>query len=193
MMNFLDLAKSGGLLFDGAMGTMLYQRGVFLNRCFEAVNLEQPELVGRIHQEYLQAGAQVITANTFGSGRLKLEKHGLSDKFEDINRRGVELAQNAVEGRAYVAGSIGPSGIVGLSGLAGEEGLRAQESLQEHISLLVDAGVDLLCLETFGVVSELELAIRLSKAYCDLPVVALCLQKVVRPDGGLHRKRLGAA
>ena len=74
MMNFLDLAKSGGLLFDGAMGTMLYQRGIFLNRCFEAVNLEQPELVGRIHQEYLQAGAQVITANTFGSGRLKLEK-----------------------------------------------------------------------------------------------------------------------
>ncbi|MBV71683.1 MAG: bifunctional homocysteine S-methyltransferase/methylenetetrahydrofolate reductase [Myxococcales bacterium] len=186
MMTFLDLAKNGGLLFDGAMGTMLYQRGIFLNRCFEAVNLEQPELVSRVHQEYLQAGAQVITANTFGSGRLKLEKQGLSDKFEDINRRGVELARAAVDGRAYVAGSVGPSGIVGLSGLAGEEGLRAEESLREHIALLVDAGVDLLCLETFAVVSELEMAIRISKEYCDLPVVALCMFT----EGGSTRRGL---
>jgi len=186
MRPFLDMAETGGLLFDGAMGTMLYQRGVFLNRSFEAVSIEQPDLVRHIHEEYLQAGAQVLTTNTFGSGRLKLEKHGLGDRFEEINHRSVQLTREAAGGRAYVAGSVGPTGVVGLTGLAGADGLKAEESLREHIELLVDAGVDVLCLETFGVVSELELAIRLARESCQLPIVALCMFA----EGGSTRRGL---
>ncbi|MGC6418325.1 MAG: bifunctional homocysteine S-methyltransferase/methylenetetrahydrofolate reductase [Bradymonadia bacterium] len=186
MLTFLEQAKNGGLLFDGAMGTMLYQRGIFLNRSFEAVNLEQPELVRQVHQEYLEAGAHVLTANTFGSGRLKLERYGLADQFEAINQRGVELAREASDGRAFVAGSVGPSGIINLSGLAGPDGPKAEASLREHIEFLVQAGVDLLCLETFGVVSELEMAIRIAKETCELPVVALCMFT----EGGSTRRGL---
>ena len=172
MKPFLELADQGGLLFDGAMGTVLYERGVFLNRCFEKVSLEQPEMVRTIHEEYLRAGARVLTTNTFGSGRFKLEKHGLVDEFEAINRASVRIARQVAGGRAYVAGSIGPTG-VGLSGLAGAQGAAARQALAEQIEVLVDAGVDILLFETFEVVQELELAIRLARERCTLPVVAL--------------------
>ena len=88
---------------------MLYQRGVFLNRCFEAVNIERPEMVRRIHEEYLQAGAMVLTANAFGANRLKLDVHGQSEHFEAINRAEVRIAREVAGGRAYVAGSVGPT------------------------------------------------------------------------------------
>jgi len=154
------------------MGTVLYERGVFLNRCFEKVSIEQPEMVRSIHEEYLRAGARVLTTNTFGSGRFKLEKHGLLDEFEEINRASVRIARQVAGGRAYVAGSVGPTG-VGLSGLAGAQGVSARDALAEQIEVLIDAGVDLLLFETFEVVQELELAIRLAKERCTLPVVAL--------------------
>ena len=96
---------------------MLYERGVFLNRCFEKVSVEQPEMVRSIHEEYLRAGARVLTTNTFGSGRFKLDKHGLGHEFDAINRASVRIARQVAGGRAYVAGSIGPTG-VGLGGLA---------------------------------------------------------------------------
>ncbi len=174
MKPFLEISERGGVLVDGAMGTMLYQRGVFVNRCFELVSVEQPEMVRQIHEQYVQAGAKVLTANTFAANRLKLDKFGISDRFDEINRASVRLAREAAGGRAWVAGSVGPTG-VGLSGLAGQEGLQAEETLREHIGVLVDAGVDLLILETFGVVQELELAIRLAKEHKDIPVVALCM------------------
>ncbi|MEE2789648.1 MAG: bifunctional homocysteine S-methyltransferase/methylenetetrahydrofolate reductase [Myxococcota bacterium] len=173
MKPFLDMANAGGLLFDGAMGTMLYQRGVFLNRCFEYVSVEQPETVRAIHEEYVQAGAKVLTANTFGANRMKLERHGLSDDIVAINQTSVRLAREASGGRAYVAGSVGPTGVQ-LNELAGPEGQRATAALREQMELLIGAGVDLLCLETFDLVSELELAIQLAKDLCSLPVVALC-------------------
>ena len=162
-----------GDLFDGAIGTMLYQRGVFLNRCFEAVNIERPEMVRRIHEEYLQAGAMVLTANTFGANRLKLDVHGQSEHFEAINRAGVRIAREVAGGRAYVAGSVGPTGL-DLAALASTAGPKAEAAIREHVSLLVDAGVDVICLETFGVVSELEMAIRVAKEVCTLSVV-LCM------------------
>ena len=172
MKAFLELAERGGLLFDGAMGTVLYEKGVFLNRCFEKVSLEQPEMVRSIHEEYLRAGARVLTTNTFGAGRTKLVKHGLADEFEAINRASVRIARQVAGGRAYVAGSVGPTG-VGLGGLAGAQGLAAEKALVEHIDILVDAGVNVLLFETFEVLQELELAIRLARQRCELPVVAL--------------------
>ena len=134
---------------------MLYQRGVFLNRCFDYVCIEQPEIVRAIHDEYLMAGSEIITTNSFGANRIKLEKHGLADRIEDINRAAVQIARDAAVGRALVAGDVGPTG-VGLSGLAGESGVKARAAFREQIEILVDAGVDAICLETFDVVQELE-------------------------------------
>ncbi len=171
MKPFLESAARGGVLFDGAMGTVLYERGVFLTHCFEAVNLSQPELVRQIHQEYLQAGAQVLTTNTFGANRLKLDRHGLADKVHEINVAGVKLALEVAAGRAWVAGSVGPTGL-SLEALAGPEGVTAREALEEHVRVLAEAGVDIVCLETFTVLQELEIAIRIAREVTGLPIVA---------------------
>src|SRR5271155_5088168 len=87
------LFNGGTVLCDGAMGTMLYARGVFINRCYDELNLSQPELVREIHAEYLQAGAEVIETNTFGGNAFRLEVHGLKDKIREINVAGVRLAR----------------------------------------------------------------------------------------------------
>ena len=109
--DFLNMLKNGVVLFDGAMGTMLYKRGIFINRCFDEVNLSRPELVESIHREYIDAGAQVIETNTFGANRVKLKLHGFYELLGKINIAGVEIARKASDGRALVAGSIGPLGI----------------------------------------------------------------------------------
>src|SRR3984893_5672140 len=105
-------------LFDGAMGTMLYGRGVYINKCFDELNLSQPETVRQVHDEYLQSGAMVIETNTFGANRYRLERYGLADKVSAVNTAGAGLARLAVEhaksrtaGSAYVAGSVGPLGV----------------------------------------------------------------------------------
>lgn len=173
MRPFLDAARQGGLLFDGAMGTLLYERGVYLTHCFENVCLTQPALVRQIHQDYLQAGAQALTTNTFGANRLKLAKHGLGDQVAAINAAAVRLAREAAAGRAYVVGSVGPTGLT-LEALAGREGKAGREALVEHIQALVAADADVLLLETFNVLSELELAIDLARAHGGgRPVIAL--------------------
>ncbi|MCA9541818.1 MAG: bifunctional homocysteine S-methyltransferase/methylenetetrahydrofolate reductase, partial [Myxococcales bacterium] len=179
MRAFRQMAQDGGLLFDGAMGTMLYERGVFLTRCFEHVNLEQPALVRRVHEEYLQAGAHVLTTNTFGANRLKLDKHGLGPQVAAINLEGVKLAREVAGGRALVAGSVGPTGL-GIRELAGAGGERAEEALAEQIDLLIGAPVDVLIFETFDLVQELELAVRLARDRTDLPIVALMM---FNPEG----------
>src|SRR5512147_1380197 len=107
---FLDRLAEGTLVFDGAMGTMIYARGVFLNRCFDELNLSNPAMVRTIHDEYLAAGADVIETNTFGAHRFKLGPHGLEAQVRKINREGVRIAREAAQGRALVAGSIGPTG-----------------------------------------------------------------------------------
>lgn len=179
MKSFLELARRGGLLFDGAMGSLLYERGVFLTNCFEAVNLSQPELVRQIHQEYLAAGARVLTTNTFGANTFRLAKHGLQDRAEEINRAGARLAAEVAGGAAYVAGSVGPSGVT-FEEMVGARGPEVEASLRAHIGVLLDAGVDLICLETYYVLQELELAVRLAKSMTDKPVVALY---TFQPDG----------
>ncbi len=168
------LAERGGLLFDGAMGSMLYERGVYLTRCFEHVSIEQPALVRAIHGDYMRAGARVLTTNTFGANRIKLEKHGLADRIDAINRASVRLARESAGGRAFVAGSVGPTGY-GIRQLAGAAGIKARDALVEHIELLLDAGVDALIFETYGNVAEIELAVRLARERSPLPLVALAM------------------
>ena len=111
MTPFLDALDERVLVCDGAMGTMLYAKGVFINRCFDALNLTDPGRVAEVHLEYVRAGADVLETNTFGANRIKLRGFGLADRLRDINVEGVRLARTAANGKAYVAGAIGPLGI----------------------------------------------------------------------------------
>ncbi len=168
---FLALAARGGVLFDGAMGTQLYERGVFLNQCFEHSNLTQPALVKQVHRDYLEAGAQVITTNTFGANRVKLARYGLAEEVARLNAEGVRVARDAAGAAALVAASVGPTGFT-LVELSKGAWRAAQDALREHIEAAAAAGADLICLETFSVLQELELAVELARA-TGLPVVAL--------------------
>jgi methionine synthase I (cobalamin-dependent)/5,10-methylenetetrahydrofolate reductase len=144
---FLERLGQGTLVFDGAMGTMIYARGVFLNRCFDELNLSNPGLVRTIHLEYLEAGAEVIETNTFGAHRFKLGPHGLEAQVRKINREGARIAREAAQGRALVAGAIGPIGkpLAPLGNVAPEE---AREAWREQAEGLVEGGVDLFLIET---------------------------------------------
>src|SRR5215510_12673480 len=111
MQDFRELLGRRVLVCDGAMGTMLYARGVFINKSFDAMNLTQPGLVEGVHREYVNAGADILETNTFGANRIKLGSFGLADKLHEINVAGARLAKNAAGGTAYVAGAVGPLGI----------------------------------------------------------------------------------
>jgi methionine synthase I (cobalamin-dependent)/5,10-methylenetetrahydrofolate reductase len=168
------------VLCDGAMGTSLYARGVFINRCFDELNLSQPELVRSVHEDYLQAGAEVIETNTFGANAIRLRRYGLQDKVAEINQAGARIARAAVAqladkqaGQAWVAGSVGPLG-VRLEPL-GKVGLdEAQAIFAEQIEGLVAGGVDLLVIETMPALNEAQQAIRAARAVAPaLPVIAM--------------------
>ncbi len=186
---FREALKSGGIvLFDGAMGTMLYAKGVFIHRAFEELNVVQPARVREVHEAYVAAGAQVIETNTYAANRFRLSSHGLADKVEEINRSGVEIARSAASGRAWVAGSIGPLGvrIEPFGSIAREE---ARAVFAQQARALVEAGVDLLVLETFSHLPEIEDALRAVREVTDLPVVAL----VTVSSGGVTREGVSAA
>src|SRR5512143_3766476 len=146
-MGFLDRLSAGTLVFDGAMGTMLYARGVFLNRCFDELNLSSPGLVRQIHDEYLDAGAEVIETNTFGAHRFKLGPHGLEAQVRKINREGARIAREAAGARALVAGAIGPIGKP-LAPIGHVQPDDAQEAYRQQAEGLLEGGVDLFLLET---------------------------------------------
>jgi homocysteine S-methyltransferase len=176
---FLEALDERVLVCDGAMGTQLYAKGVFLNRCFESLNLTHPGLVTSVHAEYLRAGADVIESNTFGANRIKLRAFGLSEKVPDINREGARLARGAAGSRAYVAGAIGPLGIrVEPWGKTGID--EAEQYFREQAAALLDGGVDLFILETFRDLNEIGAAIAAVRAVCDLPIVA---QMTTEEDG----------
>jgi methionine synthase I (cobalamin-dependent) len=165
--NALDRLFSGGrCLCDGAMGTMLLDSGVSLDRCYEELNLSQPGAVAAIHAEYLQAGAQMIETNTFGGNAFRLESHGLRNQVSQINRAGVSLARQCVKqatGTAWVAGSLGPLGV--QVDQPGGIGLReARAAFAEQIRALAEggsgAGVDLLMIETMTSLAEAGEAVR---------------------------------
>lgn len=171
--SFLDALAHGVLVVDGAMGTQLYERGVLYNACFEDLNLSRPELVKKIHDDYIRAGAQVIATNTFGANALRLEKHGLAGKVAEINVAAVAIAREAAGQRAYVAGNVGPSGwFMGDPSAADMD--RVKGALREQCEALVGAGVDVLAVETMRQTSELKLALAAAKeaAGGKVPVIA---------------------
>ncbi len=169
--SFEDLLRNGGTaLFDGAMGTRLYAKGVFLHRAFEEANLTQPKLVRDVHEEYVAAGADILETNTFAGNRFRLSAHGLAGKVAEINERGAVIAREAAAGRAWVAGSIGPLGVrIEPFGPTGRD--EAREVFSEQARALAK-GVDLFVLETFTHLPELEEAIRAVREVSSLPVVA---------------------
>ncbi len=169
--NFIDKIKNGILLFDGGFGTELYNRGVFINRCFDEVNLTNPTLVKQIHEDYIKAGADVIETNTFGANSFKLSKYQLGDKVHDINLNGAKIAREAAGDDIFVAGAIGPLGIK-IEPLGKTSIEEAKEAFTEQILGLVEGGVDVLIFETFIYPEELIIAVEAAKAVCSLPVIA---------------------
>ncbi|MGP8271377.1 MAG: bifunctional homocysteine S-methyltransferase/methylenetetrahydrofolate reductase [Terracidiphilus sp.] len=177
---FADIFASRPLLADGAMGTVLYARGVFINRCYDELNLSDPGLILSIHEEYLQAGAEILETNTFGANRFRLARHGLAGKVAEINAAGVRLARQAVEhlrdkqaGEARVAGSVGPLG-VRLEPLGKTSLEEAREAFAEQIRALAEAGVDLLSIETMPALNEAREALAAAREVApELPVMVM--------------------
>jgi homocysteine S-methyltransferase len=172
--DFLERLKKSPVLCDGAMGTLLYSKGIFINRCYDELNISQPELIRAIHHEYLQAGAEIIETNTFGGNAFRLGRHGLADKVREVNFQGARLAREAAKSfDLWVAGSVGPLGLrIEPLGKTSLEETRA--AFRDQIAALVDGGVDLLILETFGYLEELHQAILAARdVNRKIPVVAL--------------------
>jgi methionine synthase / methylenetetrahydrofolate reductase (NADH) len=177
--SFLAELERRVLVCDGATGTMLYARGVFLNRSFDELNLTQPDLVTEVHQAYVRAGADVIETNTFGANRIKLSAFGLADRAAEMNIEGARLAQRAAHDQAFVAGSIGPLGVrIEPWGKTGID--EAESYFAEQAAALLEGGVDLFVLETFRDVNEIGAAIRAVRSLCSLPIVA---QVTTEEDG----------
>src|SRR5579884_1280547 len=170
----LEQLRHRPMLCDGAMGTLLYARGIPYEYCFDALNLTQPELIQGIHSEYISAGAQIIETNTFGANRAKLEAHQLAERVRDINFRAARLAREAREIAGlpvFIAGAVGPSG----RPLQAPDEHRLSELrtiFREQIEALQTGGVDLLILETFSSLAELRQAILAAKEVGGLPIVA---------------------
>src|SRR5262252_7427340 len=155
---FRDQLSRRVLVADGAMGTMLYDKGIFINRCYDELNLSAPDLIRQIHLDYVKAGAEILETNTFGANRMRLAAFGLGEKLRAINQAGVKLAREAARETAYVAGAVGPLGanIEPLGPTSFEE---ARAIFREQVEMLVEAEVDLLILETFYNLDELREAI----------------------------------
>ncbi len=173
-MNFIDKINNEFIIGDGAMGTMLYSRGIFINRCYEELNISQPEVIKEIHSEYINAGADLIETNTFRANAVNLSKYGLADKCEDINIKGAKLAAEVAaqaDRKIFVAGSIGPTGLI-LENESEYQRQQAENSFALQAEALAAGGVDIIILETFYSLTELLLAIDTVKKSVDLPVVA---------------------
>jgi methionine synthase / methylenetetrahydrofolate reductase(NADPH) len=180
MIRFAEIFADRPVLADGAMGTVLNARGMVINRCYDELNLSEPSLILGVHEEYLQAGAEILETNTFGANRFRLTRHGLGAKVEEINAAGVRLARQAVErlkerqaGEAWVAGAVGPLGVrlepLGKTGLD-----EARAAFAEQIGVLAKSGVDMLIVETMPALNEAREALEAAKAVApELPVLVM--------------------
>ena len=166
-------------VFDGAMGTMLYGKGVFINVCYDELNLKAPDLVEDIHRAYVKAGAEIIETNTFGANPVKLAHYGLAEQTHDINRKAAEVARQAAGARAFVTGAIGPLG-VRLEPFGETSRVEAFEFFKTQALGLKDGGVHGFVLETFSDLDEIREALRAARAVSDLPVFA---QMTIQEDG----------
>ena len=172
MQDFIQaIADEHVYLFDGAMGTMLYAKGVFINKCYDELNLRNPEIVLEVHRQYVRAGAEILETNTYGANRVKLRSFGIEEELRDINVAAVEIARKAAGDSVYVAGAIGPLGIriepYGPTALD-----EAREFFREQAAALRDGGVDLIIIETISNIAEIEQAILAVRDVCTLPVIA---------------------
>ena len=167
---FLERLRDGVVVCDGAMGTMLYSRGVFVNRCFDELNLSNPGLVQGLHQEYVESGADVVETNTFGAHRFKLGPHGFEGQVVKINREGARIARAAAQGQALVAGSIGPLGkpLEPFGNIAFDDAVAAY---REQAQGLVEGGVDLFLIETMPSLDQARAAVTAVQTVSDLPIV----------------------
>jgi homocysteine S-methyltransferase len=181
---FRKKLQSKIVVADGAMGTMLYAKGIFINRCFDELNLSSPQLVKEIHQEYVRAGAEVLETNTFGGNRIRLGAFGFAEKLRQINEAGVRLAREAAGEKAFVAGAMGPLGtqIEPLGPLSFAE---ARAVFREQAEALVAAGIDLFVIETFSELNELREAIQAAREAAG-PEMVIVAQVTVNDDGSLR-------
>ncbi|HSA99338.1 MAG TPA: bifunctional homocysteine S-methyltransferase/methylenetetrahydrofolate reductase [Anaerolineales bacterium] len=173
-MNLLERLSTETLLADGAMGTMLHARGIGFDKCFDELNLTNPSAVAEIHRAYIEAGAQLIITNTFGANRFKLAKHGLGERVAEINKASVDLAKRVVAASfkdVLVAGDVGPLG-VRIAPFGRVQPEQARAAFAEQIEALAGAGVDLIVIETFSDLYEIQEAIKAAREVCDLPVIA---------------------
>ncbi len=176
---FLERIEKGPLVCDGAMGTMLYSKGIALNRCFDELNVTAPQLVKDVHLAYARAGAELLETNTFGANKFRLQAFGLVEKICEFNLAGARLAKEIAGEDLYVAGSVGPLGTrlepLGLTSV--EE---ARSAFREQISALLMGGVDLIVIETMMDLNEAHQALLAARDVCRLPVV---VQMTVQGDG----------
>src|SRR5437867_4340837 len=177
---FRERVKEGPIVCDGAMGTLLdlYE---YEELPHEIQNIKNPDIVERVHREYIAAGSEIIESNTFSANRLRLTQFHLQDKLREINQSGVEIARRAANDTVYVAGSIGPTGML-LEPIGKVKRQQAKDGFKEQAEILLEAGIDLIMLETFVSVQELDEALSAVKELTDLPIVA---QKAFAEDGAI--------
>jgi methionine synthase / methylenetetrahydrofolate reductase(NADPH) len=166
--NLLEEIQDHPLCGDGAMGTLLMEHGVPAHRCFEELCLSRPELICKIHVDYFAAGARLIETNTFGANAVRLARHGLADRVNEINWHAAQLARQAAKG-AFIAGSIGPLGVSAAD--ATDRGIDREKCFRTQMGALLDGGVDLIFLETFQDLDELLLALRVKHSLHHCPAI----------------------
>ncbi|HSU26591.1 MAG TPA: bifunctional homocysteine S-methyltransferase/methylenetetrahydrofolate reductase [Pyrinomonadaceae bacterium] len=180
MRTFRELLDTDNIyVFDGAVGTRLYDKGIYINRSYDELNLVARDLVREVHEEYVRAGAEIIETNSFGATHHKLLQYGLEGKLREINRAAGEIAREAAGDRALVAGAIGPLGIR-IEPFGPTSFDEAKDMFKEQAEGLLEGGVDLFVLETFSELSEIRQAIRAVREISDLPIVA---QMTIQMDG----------
>jgi methionine synthase / methylenetetrahydrofolate reductase(NADPH) len=180
-MNLLDELETQLVCGDGAMGTLLLDRGVPVDRCLEELCVSEPDRVRAIHEEYIAAGARVIETNTFGANAVRLQRFGFEDRVAEINQAAARIALEGAKGKnVCVAGSVGPLGISPHE--AEDRGIDRAECFREQIAALIDAGVDIIFLETFMSFEEMEIALR-ARPESDCIVVSLF---ACEPEGRLQ-------
>lgn len=180
MKNFRELLDTDGIyVFDGAVGTRFYDKGIYINRSYDELCLTSPDLVREVHDEYVRAGADIIETNTFGATRHKLQQYGLEKSLREINIAGAKLANEVAGENVYVGGAIGPLDLR-IEPYGPTSFDEAKEMFAEQVSALLDGGVDLFVLETFSDLSEIQQAIKAIKELCDLPIIA---QMTIQTDG----------